>query len=301
MALEPACVPTFVSVLPGNRVTHPALDGCLGGEYLEPVPSVTFARRDGLLTISTEGIGAAFMRLADEEVDWLRSALKRSLDALPREGGRRTADTEPLPRPDGDVLAVRASASEITGRRTAPALDGCAAAVVVTEGSASATILLGLSDDGVTIHVHHRRIPALLAVLSPIRQRLSLPVGTIVYPDECGFVTPVGDYWRLDVDGFYLELGVDGSFVPPRRYDSGRPTHLAWRIRTGGNPHAMGPSPSAVRYSVSEAVTVVLPGGSSLQSNDSLGHRIDNAAILGWMRDLCDECTTNGVFAKPLP
>jgi hypothetical protein len=88
-------------------------------------------------------------------------------------------------------------------------------------------------------------------------QRLMIPAGTTMYPEECGFVLPDGRYLRLYVDGVVEELPNGRARSGVSHFD--HPQLLAHRIRVGGNPHAWGPVPPAPTYRTSVDVEFVLP------------------------------------------
>ena len=93
-------------------------------------------------------------------------------------------------------------------------------------------------------------------------QRLMIPAGTTMYPEECGFVLPDGRYLRLYAGGAVEEWpnGRARSGVSPVKH----PQLFAHRIRVGGNPHAMGPSAPAPSYRTDVDVEFVLPGEDEL-------------------------------------
>ena len=88
-------------------------------------------------------------------------------------------------------------------------------------------------------------------------ERLLLPAGTTLYPEECGFVLPDGRYLRLYADGVREELP-DGRPVG-ETLDVRRPQWTAFLIRVGEGPIPAG-GLEPVSYRTGCDVEVVLPG-----------------------------------------
>ena len=87
--------------------------------------------------------------------------------------------------------------------------------------------------------------------------RVHVPAGTTLYPRECGFVLPDGRYLRLYENGM-VEEEPDGRARSGESH-MGRPQLVAHRIRTGGNPHSLGPPERAPSYLTDVGVEFVLP------------------------------------------
>jgi hypothetical protein len=88
------------------------------------------------------------------------------------------------------------------------------------------------------------------------RPLLTLPRGTRILPDECGFALPDGRYLRLYAHGIQEELP-DGR---PVGFDvtERRPPFTAFRFRVGEGPWASG-TLEPVAYRIGHEVELVLP------------------------------------------
>ena len=100
------------------------------------------------------------------------------------------------------------------------------------------------------------------------RPLLTLPRGTLILPEECGFALPDGRYLRLYAHGIQEELPDGrpvGSDVTERR-----PQFTAFRFRVGEGPWASG-TLEPVAYRSAHEVELHLP--------DTLGAMDDRALI----------------------
>ena len=99
-----------------------------------------------------------------------------------------------------------------------------------------------------------------------VPQRLTLLAGTRILPEECGFALPDGRFLRIYEHGVVDERS-DG--MPARGHDPGRPQHVAFRCRIGGNPHGYGPH-EWTEYETGVAVEVILPETLAWMDDDGL-------------------------------
>jgi len=103
--------------------------------------------------------------------------------------------------------------------------------------------------------------------LEDVSERLELPAGTVVHPEECGFVLPEGRYLRLYENGLREEQPDGLAADDPG--DLHRTQVLAHRIRIGGNPHGFEPH-RPVSYETAIAVVVKLPATLATMDDDGL-------------------------------
>jgi hypothetical protein len=112
-------------------------------------------------------------------------------------------------------------------------------------------------------------------------ERLDLPAGTVIHPDECGFALPDGRYLRV------YEYGVREEH-PDGRAASGqshvaRPQLFAHRCRVGGNPHSFGGPTNDVSYTTATNVHVILPETLAAMDDDGLiefAHLLMNQIVM---------------------
>ena len=100
-----------------------------------------------------------------------------------------------------------------------------------------------------------------------IPQRLPLPAGTRILPEECGFVLPDGRFLRIYEHGVQEE---ESDGMPTGRgFEPSRPQHVALRARIGGNPHGYG-AHTWLEYVTATAVEVILPERLAWMDDDDL-------------------------------
>ena len=98
-------------------------------------------------------------------------------------------------------------------------------------------------------------------------QRLPLPAGTRILPEECAFVLPDGRFLRVYEHGVQEE---EPDGMPTGRgFEPSRPQHVALRARIGGNPHGYG-AHSWLEYRTATAVEVILPERLAWMDDDDL-------------------------------